>query len=97
MIMIIRSLAKISRRLEFRRTTDAPRTAQIHIAGLEYEVEVQMGDGDDGVVKRIIDMPLVAVAMQEDGDVGQGPVPVNDVSIRRLIRLRSNPGLQGVI
>lgn len=63
---IVWSLTEIASGFKLPGTADAPSAAQIHITSLLDEVEVEMGDRDDRVIERVIDMPLVAAAMQED-------------------------------
>jgi hypothetical protein len=75
------SLAEIASGLEFRGTAYTPCAAQIDVTGLLDEVEVEMGDRDHGVVQRVIDMPLVTAAMQEDRYFRKGPVTINNIAI----------------
>lgn len=79
--LIVWSLAEIASGFEFPGTADAPSTAQIHITSLLDEVEVEMGDGDNRVVERVIDMPLVAAAVQEDRYFREGPITIDNIAM----------------
>lgn len=66
MSFVFWSLAEIASGLKFFGTADTPGAAQVHVTGRLDEVEVEMGDGDHGVVERVIDVPLVTTAVEED-------------------------------
>ena len=82
---VIGAIAEISRGVQFGGTADGPGTAQTDVASLADVVGLEVAHVDDGVVEGVVVVPLVAAAVEEDDDVGEGEVAVDDVS--RSVRL----------